>query len=379
MVALFKPNVEKLWTKGDVEGLIKALGYEKNPHVREHAASALGKIGDERAVEPLIKRLADGDRGVQWSAKSALGNMGNSTVEPLIEALKDENEGVRRGATSALGKIGDERAVEPLIEALKDENEEVRGGAALALGKFGDERAVEPLIEALKDENKDVRNSATLVLGEIGDESVVEPLIEALKDENEKVRGGAASALGNASALGKIDDERAVELLIEALKDESEGYSSDVIEALSKIGGEEAESAIKRYEEKKHKKEEPFMIGSSKVLLYLNANTVRLLKEEGLEETEYIVGVFMAREFGTRDELVQVSTDTIQLSRISKARCITTPIYKDMDGGIYVLFEEIDENTRSKEGLEYLGTINPRLYAASVCEKFNISNKEILV
>ena len=114
-------------------------------------------------------------------------------------------------------------------------------------------------------------------------------------------------------------------------------------------------------------------------IAFLKGIQVYLKPVQGLEETEYIVGVFMAREFGTRDELVQVSTDTIQLSHISKARCITTPIYKAMDGGIYVLFEEIDENTRSKEGLEYLGTINPRLYAASLCEKFNISNKEILV
>jgi len=35
--------------------------------------------------------------------------------------LKDENSDVREKAAEALGKIGDARAVEPLIQALMDE------------------------------------------------------------------------------------------------------------------------------------------------------------------------------------------------------------------------------------------------------------------
>ena len=71
-------------------------------------------------------------------------------VEGLIRALKDSDEGVRREAAKALGEIGDSRAVEPLIEALKDRNEDVQKNAAYALGEIGDSRAVEPLIEALR-------------------------------------------------------------------------------------------------------------------------------------------------------------------------------------------------------------------------------------
>ena len=43
---------------------------------------------------------------------------------------------LRREAAEALVKIGDKRAVEPLIQALKDEDSDVRGGAARALGKI---------------------------------------------------------------------------------------------------------------------------------------------------------------------------------------------------------------------------------------------------
>ena len=54
------PNVEKLQMKGNIKGLIKALRYDHNS-VRQSAAIALMKIGDARAVKPLIVALKDKD------------------------------------------------------------------------------------------------------------------------------------------------------------------------------------------------------------------------------------------------------------------------------------------------------------------------------
>ena len=50
-----------------------------------------------------------------------------------IDALKDEYPGVRLAAAKALGEIGDESAVDPLIQALKDDNKGVRTAALEAL------------------------------------------------------------------------------------------------------------------------------------------------------------------------------------------------------------------------------------------------------
>ena len=72
-------------------------------------------------------------------------------------------------AVEALSKIGDTRAVEPLIAALKDGHMDVRGAAAKALGKIGDARAVEPLVTSLRDEITNVRGAAAEALGKIGD------------------------------------------------------------------------------------------------------------------------------------------------------------------------------------------------------------------
>jgi len=47
-------------------------------------------------------------------------------TEGIIAALKDEDSNVRKNTTVALGKIGDERAVEPLKQALKDKSKDVQ-------------------------------------------------------------------------------------------------------------------------------------------------------------------------------------------------------------------------------------------------------------
>lgn len=59
------PNVEKLAARRNVNGLVKALNYEKDVQVRCAAAEALGKIGDAHAVESLVAALKDGNRHVR--------------------------------------------------------------------------------------------------------------------------------------------------------------------------------------------------------------------------------------------------------------------------------------------------------------------------
>ncbi|GAH76877.1 unnamed protein product, partial [marine sediment metagenome] len=96
----------------------------------------------------------------------------------------DEDKNIRREAASALGKIGDKSAIEPLTKALDDEDKNIRREAASALGKIGDKSAIECLIKALKDEDKNVRREVVSALGKIGDKSAIEPLVEALNDRS---------------------------------------------------------------------------------------------------------------------------------------------------------------------------------------------------
>jgi hypothetical protein len=113
----------------------------------------LGRIGDARAVEPLITALKDKDSACRRRAAGALGRIGDArAVEPLIAVLKGKNAKVRGNASDALVRIG-APAVEPLlgIALKKDEYPNIRGAASIALRSLGDTRAVNALNAAIKD------------------------------------------------------------------------------------------------------------------------------------------------------------------------------------------------------------------------------------
>jgi HEAT repeat protein len=75
----------------------------------------------------------------------------------FLEMLKSENVGWRWKAAESLARLGDPRAVDPLIETLRDEDWRVRQKAAWALGYLGDPRAIIPLRRAYRDEREGVR------------------------------------------------------------------------------------------------------------------------------------------------------------------------------------------------------------------------------
>ena len=183
-----------------------------------------------------------------------------SLVEPLILALSDVNRGWRLAAAVALGKIGDARAVKPLIKALGDEVNEfhhrskVRTSAAEALGKIGDERAVEPLIKMLSDEDSEVRSYAFKALGKIGDARAVQPLIEILGDNRLSVIKAAAGA------LGMIGDARAVKPLFKTFENENLGLIKVTAKTIVKIKGSDIEDEERKNVLKFLKSKDPAMV-----------------------------------------------------------------------------------------------------------------------
>jgi len=93
----------------------------------------------------------------------------STELDRLIDQLKHNDSGTRAKAASALGRLGDKRAVEPLIAVIKDDDDNiVRWSVASALATLGDKRAIEPLIAALKDQNNYVRSSRGLRAGPSG-------------------------------------------------------------------------------------------------------------------------------------------------------------------------------------------------------------------
>ena len=256
------------------------------PYTSEAASFALSDIG-RAAILPLIELLKDNASTLtaKYQSTEALRRIGAPAIPNIIEAMKDRSWKTGWGAI-ALGKIGDKRAIEPLIRALEDEDREIRFRVPEVLQNFQDTRAIFPLIRLLEDEDRHVQVQAALalqrmgpsaldplkafslvgtgrakglavwVLGDVGDRSVVGLLLEALEDSYWEVRKDAISALRgimtrekkrlktsfwrkSKSELKDLENS-IVESIRPLLKDPNKEVRYDTIRCLGTIGNKNA-------------------------------------------------------------------------------------------------------------------------------------------
>jgi competence protein ComFC len=136
------------------------ISYE---HIRCVVADWNRRHGEAQAPSPNLS-------GAERARRVAeLGDLGSPAGVPeLVAALEDSDGNVRRLAASALRKIPDERAFEPLVALLAQEGKpQVRQYAVKALGALGDRRASSLLAEIANDDTERgyVRSSAREALG----------------------------------------------------------------------------------------------------------------------------------------------------------------------------------------------------------------------
>lgn len=158
--------------------------------IRREAVITLGEMGDERCIEPLVRCLRDGDWQVRDAAVESVAMIGSPAVDLLLRYIRDYD--ARKSAIKALGKINDERVLDPLISMLH--NDEFKDDATWALVELG-QPAVGRLLECLKNQDDVIRKQAILALGEIKDSSSVDSLIERLQDPDWFIRLSSAAAL----------------------------------------------------------------------------------------------------------------------------------------------------------------------------------------
>ncbi|MBL8216247.1 MAG: HEAT repeat domain-containing protein [Bryobacterales bacterium] len=137
--------------------------------------------------------------------------------EVVAQALEGECEAdPLESAISALGQIGDERAI-PLIAAFhRDPNDCIRLRAAIALGRFADTApAIEALLTLMEDPDGVVRDWATFGLGVQGHQdtaAIRDALCRRLPDEDDCAREEAIVG------LARRQDTRVLPKLLEALQ-----------------------------------------------------------------------------------------------------------------------------------------------------------------
>jgi len=123
------------------------LAAGPNHDVALFAVQILSGIGDASAKQGLLPLLDHPDRNVAQAAVEALGNMRAGEAVPTLIRLLAGDPWLQFAAASALGKMGDARAVAPLLEWLDDEL--LSEVVVEALGRIGDAAALALLLDRL--------------------------------------------------------------------------------------------------------------------------------------------------------------------------------------------------------------------------------------
>ena len=149
------PDVEKLKTKRDINGLLHALEEKNSWSIPGNAEKALLELVGPGDLPALLKALQHKHPRVRGVAARCLGKTRQAeALEPLLRAFKeDEDDKVRQAAIEALGQLGDRRAVSQLISALEEamiSRGFIPTDLLIALGALGDPQAVDVLCAALE-------------------------------------------------------------------------------------------------------------------------------------------------------------------------------------------------------------------------------------
>ncbi len=152
------PDVARLKARGNVEGLIKATKYKRDPEVQRQAREALCEM-----IDFFIRELQTRNLRKLMVFREALVACGDPAIDAMIFVHTDRQSLHRRqDVTFVLGEARDPRAVPVLINALRDTDPLLRMLAAEALGKIGDPSTARPLhLAAVNDDNDKVRKAAS--------------------------------------------------------------------------------------------------------------------------------------------------------------------------------------------------------------------------
>ncbi len=243
VVSMALQSLSAVETRKPTKRLLKMMKRPNVPsYLRNEAVLALGRMGDPKAIDPLMDYFEDTwDPAAQkalWDMRHRLDedNFETLFVDPLEEDDEDNlpPQEVIAFAVERSGDLRLEDAVDPLMEHY-EQHPYLQNRIIYNLGRIGDDDAVEfleglldmtaearllnnvtfalqrlkqdvvPFLrKALNDRRAYIRFNAAFVAGDLGERALVPELIKALSDPNDIVRSEAAVALGSIGDAGAI-------------------------------------------------------------------------------------------------------------------------------------------------------------------------------
>lgn len=238
-----------------IPGYRSEIPKNKRKQFYQEAAHALGYLKDKRATQSLCILLKSKDFGDRFTAISALEEMSDPDSElAIIETLYDKNIDVRRYSLNALEKIGDIRALMPLINILVKDKEIQRFAYVpiMRILKKATEKdlrglgssVINDLISVLG--NNYVWSDATVLLGLI-DYPVIDTLNSVLHtNQDQFIRRRIPQVLAQRFLCNKESSDKILDILCETLHDSDKEVKINAVFALEKLKDNRAKDALLR-------------------------------------------------------------------------------------------------------------------------------------
>jgi HEAT repeat protein len=178
--------------------VLVAMLDDPDRQVRMEAITGLVDLGDQRAVDPLVRHMNRSQGETQWKAAWALGELGDPrAVPPLIAAaVPSSNRSLRANALKSLGRLGDQRAVHAINVALNNSEWFIQNAALRAAENVHNDLTLELIRPLCSAESVDTRSRALWTLYTLRAPDAVAQLAKAaVNDPDRDVRINAALRL----------------------------------------------------------------------------------------------------------------------------------------------------------------------------------------
>jgi HEAT repeat protein len=240
--------------KPAIDPLIEAL-KDDNYNVRSGAAVVLGDMKAAEAVNHLCRLVKSKHRSDRISSLEALEKIASSiSTEYLIEILKDKDKDIQRKAITALGSIGDVRALMPLLNTIK-KHKDTREYAFKAIGEISQKSItkvskdiVVPLVRELIEMlgNNYTWSYASSILSVL-DYPVVDSLFTVLRtSKNQFIRKRVLQILAEKANNGSEFRNEIIDLLCQCLRDKDKEVKVSAAFALEKLKDPRIIDALKK-------------------------------------------------------------------------------------------------------------------------------------
>ncbi len=176
---------------------MQPLLKDTDPEVRNVAAEAIERLEGSCALEEIMQSLKTGDTGTKIRAIFAMGEIGGDrVVAPLIYCAGRPEDGIRAAAVEVLGKITSPAVLPVLLEHLDDANGAIQARAIASLANFpSSPELCERLRPFLDKQDGTLEAEAAIALAKLGDHDSVGQIIALLTSQHSSTRKSAAQAL----------------------------------------------------------------------------------------------------------------------------------------------------------------------------------------